>query len=195
MAGSSAPNLLLVDNEYRGMYDLDESVVDGVDESRRGRVHSFVTNQRAQASAKRAFGTDQPVTRNEIQMTGAGIRPKGDMTDKEFEAFSETMSSEPGFSRADSRTFRVSDASELDAPQPFQAATDRSAEALEDDRQQKARVTTDPYTYAADPNSYDYPFVDTPPEFTDEFAETSSLTGQRFDFDSIREQDDSVFTF
>lgn len=52
-----------------------------------------------------------------------------------------------------------------DAPDPREVHQDRSVYAQRQDSARDARITTDPETYASDPNSYDFPGVDTGPTF------------------------------
>lgn len=61
--------------------------------------------------------------------------------------------------------------SERDVPDPMEVHESRSEYAQRQDEARDARLTTDPEQYAKDPNSYDFPGVDTGPQFRESEGE------------------------
>lgn len=158
-------------------------------------VGGLIRTQRAESAAEEAAKEAPVLDADDVMVTGAGVEPAGNLSNDEFEAFREAFSSEPGFSPRGSRRFVVNDADQLDAPDPREVIKKRSAEAVEQDRQQQARVTYDVDTYASDPNSYDFPFVDTPTEFNQSFKNENSLIPGNIDKDAVQRARDDEFDF
>jgi len=121
----------------------------------------------------------------------ATVEPDGFLDDDEFETFTEKAkeSDKLGFNKMSKDNFAKSD--ELSTPKPINTHLDRDQDTVVADVQRKATVTTDPAKYANNPERFDFPFVDTPKEFRDEFEDTR----RPFDkFESMAGEDD-IFTY
>jgi len=70
-------------------------------------------------------------------------------------------------------------------PSPIAVSEKRTTAALQQDRQLEAEITTDPAKYASDPDSFDFPGIDTPESVNGDFIEESPLTGQQLRFDNL----------
>lgn len=158
-------------------------------------LRSVVTSQREKSAAEKAVREQPGIGPDDIKHTGSGVQPSRSLSDSEYDSFQTALTSEPGFSQTGSRRFRANNPDKLDAPDPFEVTQQRSATAVERDRQRQARVTTDVETYASDPNSYDFPFVDTPPEFNKQYENDNSLIPGNVDKDMVQDDIDSGFDF
>jgi len=164
------------------MENADNPFVPSVNENRSDKVGGFIESKRGEFFAKMEIRETDDIQITDVENTGLEIEPARSLSDSEFSAFETAMSDLPGFSRVGSREFAVAQPDELGAPDPREVNQNRSKRAIEQDRNRQAEVTTDPYKYASDPDSYDYPFVDTPESWNEEHIEESPLTGQHFTF-------------
>ncbi len=120
---------------------------------------------------------DSPLEENDVNQTsgryGQGFKKSGNLDDEEFDAFKDPLSDSQAFEyRSGGNLWSAEENSdELQTPNPSKVSNSRSKEAIRQDRRKKAPVTTDPEKYASNPDRYDYPFVDTPPEFTEKYAD------------------------
>lgn len=142
---------------------------------------AFVGEQRGESVKSRIFDFDSNnLEREDIKTkgrsNGSAVFTKTDsMTDDEFETYkSEAKESGLNFDGGE-RGWGASKSTldDLGAPNPARVAQERSDDALENDRNRRAQLTTDVETYASDPNRYDFPGIDTP----DEYHESASKTG------------------
>lgn len=144
------------------------------------RSFTEIDQRRVEKEIDDIFAIDEsPLEEDDIEIGSSGshgvsIEPSGYLGDEKFEAFTEQAreSEALGYNRMDKTNYLKRDEA-LDTPRPFAVHTDRSTEAAQQDTRRKARVTTDPEKYASDPDSYDYPFVDTPSEFKDKYDSTN----------------------
>lgn len=120
-----------------------------------------------------------PLERDDIEVNNPGstgaakVEPAGFLADEEFESFTEQAKESEVLGWNPMTKTNYAKENQLPSESPFEAHTDRSTEAAQQDTRRKARVTTDPLLYASDPDSYDYPFLDTPTEFKEEFGDES----------------------
>jgi len=162
----------------------------GVTDSLEPDVEGLINADRVEQEAESLFDFSGGVLdRDDVDVVrggryGKGVKKKSNLTDEKFSVFSNTLSESGSFEFNSAAGFWLADKSELDAPDPRQVTQSRDPDAVRQDRQRKARVTTDVGKYASDPDSYDYPFIDTPPEFKDEFT-SETLTGERVRDESI----------
>lgn len=176
--------------------------VDFVDDQQaENGVKGIIDTARIQSSVDDVFDfSTSELEPDDVEVTerpgGKGVQQSDSITDSESEIFREKASESDAFSFQRRQEYWRADVSELPAPDPRDVTQRRSADELAQDRDEKARVTTDVDRYAADPNSFDFPFVDTPPEFNDEFSR-STLGGTRIEGESVFEEsgDDDIFTF
>jgi hypothetical protein len=175
--------------------------VDAIPDSADAEVTGLIGTNRLEAAKDDVFEFENsPLESSDVKVanraSGKGFETAGSLDDDEFEAFRSTLSGSDAFSFQRNESFWRADMTALDAPDPAETVEDRSPEAVEADRARKARVTTDVDLYASDPAAYDYPFVDTPPEFTEEFSE-SGLVGRHVNHDEIhkRAEGDGVFRY
>lgn len=176
--------------------------VDFIDDERtKSGARGIIETARIQSSKDDIFDfNSSPLEPNDVNTVdrpgGKGFEADANITDNEFEEFRATMSDSDAFSFQRSQEYWRADPDELPAPDPRDINQQRSTDAVAQDRQQKARVTTDVDRWASDPNSFDFPFVDTPPEFNDEFSR-STLSGTRIEGPSIFDEagDDRLFEF
>lgn len=122
--------------------------------------------------------------------TGAArVEPSGYLGDEKFDAFkNQAKASEKLGYNPMGKTNYVKE-QQLDSERPLQAHASRSDDAIQTDIEKKATVTTDPELYAEHPDRYDYPFIDTPKEFKDEFGDKSFAALER------KAGEDELFTW
>jgi len=125
-----------------------------------------------------------PELADSIGLTGTGtptVEPTENLTDDEFEAFTQARQESPflTFNKYEKRNeVRESEVPDEDQPpDPREVHESRSEYAQEQDENRDARVTTNPRKYANDPDSWDFPGVDTGPEFERVYG--SSLSASR----------------
>jgi len=109
-----------------------------------------------------------------VDATGrnASVEPDGFVDDETFDAFRGAVNNNPGI------TFRGGSndviPSQIEGnngpPNPQDVHESRSKYAQRQDESRDARITTSPTTYASDPNSFDFPGVDTGPRFESTFG-------------------------
>lgn len=167
--------------------------VEEIDDQNESDVKGLIETDRIEAELDNVFGFDSSIMeRSDVKVAnkpgGKGVEKTGSMDDDEFEYYTEQLNKTDKFEFNSNNEYWRANIDRLDAPNPADVAKSRSQESIDEDRDKKARVTTDVEKYASDPNSYDYPFVDTPSEFNDEFR-TSTLGGSRLLFDEIRERE------
>jgi len=159
------------------------------------RTYRQTDYRRAQEDIDEIFTFENdPLDRDDIRVTpgsigAATVEPDGFLDDEEFESFTEQAkeSDALGWNPADQSNY-VNE-SELSTPAPVNVHGNRSERAVQEDIQKKARVTTDPVKYANNPDHYDYPFVDTPAGFRDEFENESFAEMDQ------RAGEDNIFTW
>ena len=131
---------------------------------------------------------NSPLEPNDVETVdkpgGKGFETAGHLEEDEFEAFRSTLNQSDAFTFQRNQEYWRADVDELPAPDPREVVKQREPTEVAQDRELKARVTTDVDKYASDPGSFDFPFVDTPPEFNDEFSR-STLAGTHIEGKSI----------
>lgn len=144
-------------------------------------VISFTDQKRAEKEAESIFNFgNTPLEKGDVKVTSpkskgaAKVEPSGFLGDEKFGAFTDQakQSDKLGYNPM-SKTNYVKE-SELESERPFQAHQSRSRDAIEQDLDRKAPVTTDPTLYAENPGKFDYPYLDTPPEFKEEYPVAST---------------------
>lgn len=103
----------------------------------------------------------------------ATVKPDGYLDDDEFETFTEKAKESEKLGWDPMSKNNYAKGSKLSTPKPIDVHLSRDKSRAQADTDRKAKVTTDPTKYASDPTRYDYPFVDTPTEFRDEFGDKS----------------------
>lgn len=132
--------------------------------------------RRAEAEIDDIFDFSGQLSRDDVSVSHGGkgaavIEPEGYLDDPVFESFTEQAKESEKLGWDPMGKENYVKPSTLRTPKPLDVHTDRSEEAINQDIQRKAPVTTDPQKYAENPDEYDYPFVDTPSEFKDEFGD------------------------
>jgi len=139
-----------------------------------------------------------PLEREDVDVSrgprGVQVEPNGFLEGEEFDAFTDAAkdSGKLRFDQMDNSNFVVE--SELQTPDPWDVHSERDRDTAIADSNRKAKVTTDPVKYANDPERYDFPFVDTPQEFRDEF-EDSSFATRGFNMFEKRAGPDDIFDY
>jgi len=138
------------------------------------RITGLVTQERTRAQLDDIFEFDETtLERDDVEVnqfkSSATVEKTSFLDDEEFETFRRRASESDVLKFSDARRKWVVDPQALTAPEPVTVHNDRPREVMEEDKRRKATVTIDPETYASDPERYDFPFVDTPPEFNDIF--------------------------
>jgi len=148
------------------------------------RITGLVSQERTRAQLDEIFQFDETnLQRTDVEVeplrNTATVEKTGFLDDEEFDTFRSKASDAEALNftksaEADalglSRRKYVVDPLALETPDPVTVHNDRPRDVMETDKRRKATVTIDPEQYASDPERYDYPFVDTPPEFNDIFA-------------------------
>jgi len=160
-------------------------------------INGFVDAQRTKAELDGIFQFDQNnLEREDVEVNhrrnSASVDKTRSMTDAEFETYKNRASESDALTFSGSRKEWVVQPAELDSPDPLRTHTNRSRETMENDKNRKARVTTDPETYASDPEAYDFPFLDTPPQFEEDFVPSFVSEGS---FLERQAGEDDLFTF
>jgi len=133
-------------------------------------IDGFVTAQRTRAELDSIFEfSETNLERKDIEVNrtrnGAVVDKTKSLTDEEFDTYRERASrSEKLQFSGQRKNYRVKPAA-LDTPSPLKVHTSRDRDTMNTDSERKARVTTDPEQYARAPESYDFPFLDTPDSF------------------------------
>lgn len=161
-----------------------DGFVPSVGSDLKSSVGALIEHSRVEAEKDRVFdfGTSS-LEESDVEVTkkpsGHGYEKSSQMTDDEFEVYQSTLSNNDAFTyRQNEEFWGISDPAELSSPDPRKVNSGRSSSEIQADRNRKARVTTDVDKWASDPDSYDYPFVDTPTEFTDEYTR-DTLAGSK----------------
>jgi len=139
---------------------------------------------------KRMFGTvalrdireRAPELKGDLRIDAAGsqteIEPKGNLTDDEFEAFTEARQESPFVNfNPRNKTNEVQQQEITDSklpPNPREVHESRSEYEQQQDESRDARNTLNPFTYASNPDSYDFPYIDSGPEFEGMYGESGS---------------------
>jgi hypothetical protein len=103
----------------------------------------------------------------------ATVEPDGYLDDEEFETFTEKAKSSDKLGWDPMAKENFAKSNKLSTPKPIDVHLSRDRDAAQADINRKAKVTTDPAKYANDPTRYDYPFLDTPKEFREEYGDKS----------------------
>jgi len=142
------------------------------------RILPKVDAQRTKKELPNIFNFESsPLERDDVDVQtgprGVHVEPDGYLDDNEFSAFTDAAKESDAlrYDSMDQSNFVVQ--SELETADPWAVHSERERETAIADTNRKATVTTDPELYATDPERYDYPFVDTPQEFRDEFESAS----------------------
>lgn len=113
-----------------------------------------------------------------VDATGreASVEPAGYVDDDTFNSFRDAVSNNRAISyRGGSNDVYPSRVDEDSGPpNPFDVHESRSEYAQSQDEARDARITTSPRQYASDPDSYDFPGVDTGPRFENTFGSDPS---------------------
>jgi len=113
-----------------------------------------------------------------VDATGrqASVEPDGFVDDDTFDQFRDAVSNNRAISyRGGSNDVYSSRVDEDSAPpNPYEVHESRSEYAQQQDETRDARITTSPRQYASDPDSYDFPGVDTGPRFESTFGSDPS---------------------
>jgi hypothetical protein len=136
-----------------------------------------VKRTRADLSSIFNFGQNS-LERDDVKVTdgpkgAATVKPNGRLDEREFETFTEKAKSSDKLGWDPMAKQNFARGAKLDTNPPLEVHGSRDDETIQNDIQRKARVTTDPEKYAESPSRYDYPFVDTPSGFKDEFGDES----------------------
>lgn len=139
-------------------------------------IGGLVQQKRTQAALVDIFEfSENNLEREDVEVgrkrRTAFVDKTGSMTDEEFDTYTEKARESDALEFSGQSKHWVAQPAEIDAPRPLVVHNDRPESVQETDKNRKARVTTDVETYASDPEAYDYPYLDTPPEFEAEFEE------------------------
>lgn len=191
-----------INNLENIVFSMVDPFVEFVDDDRtKSGAQGIVETARIQSSKDDIFEFENsPLGPDDVETVdkpgGKGYEAAPNLEEDEFQQYKNTMSETDAFSFQRSQEYWRADVDKLPAPDPRKINQQRSSEAVAQDRKRKARVTTDVDRWASDPNSYDFPFVDTTTEFNKEFSH-STLGGTKIEGKSVFSEagDDRVFEF
>jgi len=113
-----------------------------------------------------------------VDATGrqASVEPDGLVDDDTFESFRGAVRNNSAISYRGGSNDVISSRVDDDSgpPNPYDVHESRSEYAQSQDEARDARITTSPRQYASDPDSYDFPGVDTGPRFENTFGSDPS---------------------
>jgi hypothetical protein len=161
-------------------------------------IETFIESSREAAVALDDIEDRAPDLANDLQADRGkttAIEPNRNLSDDEFDTFTEARRESPvlrfdGNKRANVVKSRAVDDADL-PPDPREVHEARSEAAQQQDESLDARVTVDPAQYASDPDSFDFPGVDTGPGFESVYGD--DLSSNRFDKVEERVQRDGPF--
>lgn len=131
-------------------------------------------------TVKNQLEEDNPSLEGELKVDATGrqasVDPEGYVDDDTFDAFRGAVSDNRSISYSgSSNTVYESRVDEQEkVPNPIEVHESRSDYAQAQDEARDARITTDPEQYASDPDSFDFPGVDTGPRFENAFGSDPS---------------------
>lgn len=148
----------------------------GLLDSLGGEIDRF----RTEAELDEVFDFSGSLGREDVEVTNRKgtpvVKTSGFLDDDAFGSFTEQAKDAPELGWNPTTKDNPVRTDRLSTPHPQEVHESRSEYAQKQDEARKARTTFDPGTYASDPNSFDYPFVDTPPAFEEEFTRESPGT-------------------
>lgn len=161
-------------------------------------IETFIESSREAAVALNDIEDRAPNLANELQADRGkttAIEPARNLSDDEFDTFTEARRESPvvrfdGNKRANVVKSRAVDDADL-PPDPREVHEGRSETAQRQDESRDARVTVDAEQYASDPDSFDFPGVDTGPGFESVYGD--NLSSNKFDNVEDRVQRDGAF--
>lgn len=147
--------------------------------NRKSALDSFIENARFGEAARDELLASEPELEGDVRVNASGreatVEPDGYVDDDTFGMFRDGVRDVGAISSGRQNTVFGSRVDEGDAPpDPREVHESRSEYAQAQDEARNARITTSPSRYAADPNSYDYPGVDTGPRFRNTFGDDPS---------------------
>lgn len=131
-------------------------------------------------TVKNQLEDDQPSLEGQLKVDATGsqaaVEPDGYVDDDTFDTFRGAVSNNRSISYSgnSNTVFESRVEEEEKVPNPYEVHESRSEYAQAQDEARDARITTDPEQYASDPNSFDFPGVDTGPRFESTFGSNPS---------------------
>jgi hypothetical protein len=146
---------------------------------RTGALGRFIDNARFGEAAKDELLASEPDLRGDVRVDALGrqatVEPDGYVDDDTFDMFRDAVRNVSAVSGG--RQNRVIESrvdEDLKPPDPREVHQSRSEYAQAQDEARNAQITTSPTQYAADPDSFDFPGVDTGPRFRNTFGDDPS---------------------
>lgn len=141
------------------------------------QFESFSNKVRGEEFAEDTFSFgSSPLEEDDVEVTGntLGFRidTNGSLDDEEFDAYKNSLN-KSGMSFVENRGHWEGSEDLLDSnniPDPVSVNESRTQEAIENDRERRAPVTSDVGKWASSPSHFDFPLIDTPSEFEDEMV-------------------------
>lgn len=148
----------------------------GFFDSSTGAVGKFIEKARRGEAAIGEMTEAEPSLQGDVRFDATGrqasVEPAGFVDDETFDTFRNAVSEVPAVSGGRRNTVSEDRLSEGSLPpDPRDVHGSRSGYAQAQDEARDAQITVSPSKYADDPDSYDFPGVDTGPAFSRTFGE------------------------
>ncbi len=144
--------------------------------NRKSHAEKFAEKSVLGHTVKNQLEEDNPSLEGELRVDATGrqasVDPDGYVDDDTFDAFRDAVSDNRAISYSGSSNTIIESRvdEENKVPNPHEVHENRSEYAQAQDEARDARITTDPEQYASDPDSFDFPGVDTGPRFESTFG-------------------------
>jgi len=144
-----------------------------------GALGRFINNARFGEAARDELLGSEPDLRGDVRVDASGrqasVEPDGYVDDDTFEMFRDAVRDVGAVSGDRQNTVYESRVDEDSRPpDPREVHQSRSEYAQAQDEARNAQITTSPTQYSADPDSYDFPGVDTGPRFRNTYGDDPS---------------------